>query len=67
MNYKHRKERKNARKRMKFFRIDRETLERSSKSRKKKMNALKNDEACLIDIYSTQKVTENKKAMKFKR
>ena len=31
------------------------------------MKRLKNDETCLLDTYSTQQVTENKKEMKFKR
>ena len=62
MNFRHREERKNAQKEMKKSRIDRETLERFSKIREK-IERLKSDETCLLNTYSTQNVTENKKAI----
>ena len=66
MNSRHREERRNARKKMERFKINRETFRRCLKIRKKR-GVLKNDETCLLDTYSTQKVTEHTKAIKFKR
>ena len=51
---------------MKIFRIDRETLESSSKVEEKKRR-MRNDEKCLLNTYSTQNGIRTEKTMKFKR
>ena len=66
MNSRHREERRNARKKMKKFNKQRNTRKIFENQREKE-SVLGNDETCLFDTYSMQKVTENKKAIKSKR
>ena len=66
MNFRHREERKKCTKKMKRFKINKETFKRFSKIGEKK-GAFERRRNVFIQHLLNAKITENKKAIKFKR